>query len=195
MATFLLIRHADNDFVGGGKIAGRMPDVHLNAKGREQAERLAERLARAGIGIIVSSPLERALETAAPLAKRLGLKVQISEALNEIDAGEWTGREFDHLRGNPHWRAYNSFRSGTRIPGGELAVEVQWRMVREIERLNQLHAESVIAVFSHGDPIKSALAYYAGIPIDLYRRIEISTASVTTIVLNEWGPKIMGVNA
>jgi probable phosphoglycerate mutase len=74
MGTFLLIRHAENDFVGSGRIAGRMPGVHLNVKGREQAEQLAARLAGAGIDRIFSSPLQRALETAAPLAARLGLQ-------------------------------------------------------------------------------------------------------------------------
>ena len=195
MATFLLIRHADNDFVGSGKIAGRAPGVHLNSKGRGQAGRLAEQLAGAGIAVILSSPLERALETAAPLARRIGVEIEVSEAFSEIDCGEWTGRQFDDLRGNPRWRAYDSFRSGTRIPGGELAVEVQLRTVTEMERLRGLHPERVIAVFSHGDPIKSALAYYAGVPIDLYKRFEISTASVTTIELNAWGPRILGVNA
>ncbi len=194
MATFLLIRHAENDLVGGGRIAGRMPGVHLNAKGREQAEKLAARLAGAGIARIFSSPLERALETAAPLAARLALEVEVREAFTEVGFGEWTGRQFDELRRHPRWRAFNTFRSGTRIPGGELAVEVQWRMVTEMERLREMYPELVIAVFSHGDPIKSALAYYAGVPIDLYKRFEISTASVTTIGLHEWGPKILGVN-
>ena len=123
------------------------------------------------------------------------IEVEVSEAFSEIDSGEWTGKQFDDLRRHPRWRAFNSFRSGTRIPGGELAVEVQSRMVTEMERLRELNPELVIAVFSHGDPIKSALAYYAGVPIDLYKRFEISTASITTIELNEWGPRILGVNA
>jgi probable phosphoglycerate mutase len=195
VATFLLVRHAENDFGGSGRIAGRVPGVHLNAKGREQAERLAERLAGAGIGAIFSSPLERALETAAPLAARLGLQIEVAEAFTEVDFGEWTGKHFDDLRRNPRWRAFNTFRSGTRIPGGELSVEVQSRMVTEMENLRGRNPERVIAVFSHGDPIKSALAHYAGVPIDLYKRFEISTASVTTIDLNEWGPRILGVNA
>ncbi len=194
MATFLLVRHAENDYLSGGRIAGRAAGVHLNARGREQAEKLAARLAGAGVARIFSSPLERALETAAPLAARLGLKIEVSSAFTEIGFGEWTGKQFDDLRRHPRWRAFNAFRSGTRIPGGELAVEVQARMVTEMERLREVHGELAIAVFTHGDPIKSALAYYAGIPIDLYRRFEISTASVTAIELNDWGPKILSVN-
>ena len=90
MTTFLLIRHALNDYVDKA-IAGWTPEVHLNDVGRAQAERLAERLAQAPIAALYSSPLERARETAAPLAKRLGLEVRMCEAFGEIRYGEWTG--------------------------------------------------------------------------------------------------------
>src|SRR5436305_11011237 len=91
MATFFLIRHGANDLLDRA-IAGRLPGVHLNAHGRQQAERLAERLAQEPIRRIYSSPLERARETAQPLADRLGLEMRIAPELNEIDFGDWAGQ-------------------------------------------------------------------------------------------------------
>lgn len=193
MTTFYLIRHAVNDLVGK-TIAGRMPGVSLNREGRRQAEQLAERLAEEPIQLIFSSPLERAVETAMPLAKRLGKDVQISEALNEIDFGDWTNQTCEHLAGLPWWQRWNTFRSGTRIPGGEIMLDVQTRMVNEIQRLHTGYPEKTVALFSHGDPIRGALAYYLGAPLDLFQRIEIDPASVSILVLSENGPRVVGLN-
>jgi probable phosphoglycerate mutase len=171
-----------------------MPGVHISEEGKDQAARLAEVLAARRIDAIFSSPLERTLETAAPLAERLGLKVETSPAFGELRPGEWTGRDFSVLDEDPRWKIYNSFRSGTRPPGGELIAEVQTRFVAEMERLRADYPEATMAVFSHGDPIKSAVAYYAGIPLDLFLRIEIGPACMSTVEVNDWGPRVLGVN-
>src|SRR5438874_9374343 len=118
MAIFYPIRHATNDLVGKA-IAGRGQGIHLNELGREQAERLAEKLANCGITRIFSSPLERAQETAAPLARILNLKIHILEAIQEIDFAGWTGRTFAELQQDADWRRWNSFRLGARVPNGE----------------------------------------------------------------------------
>ena len=193
MTTIYLIRHATNDTVGR-IIAGRSAGVSLNAEGLRQAERLATRLARESIQIIVSSPLDRAVETAVPLAKRLGLDVQISEALTELDYGDWTKQKLEQLNAVPKWQQWNSFRSGHRIPNGEMMVEVQARIVAEIERLRDQYPEQGVAIFSHGDPIRSAIAYYLGIPLDLFQRIEINPASVSILLLDDYAPRIMCLN-
>src|ERR1700757_3718886 len=96
MTTFYLIRHAANDYFNKA-IAGRKSGVGLNREGQRQAAGLAGRLAREPIGLIFSSPLERAVETAVPLAQRLGLDIQVSDALNEIDFGDWTNLTFEQL--------------------------------------------------------------------------------------------------
>src|SRR6059036_1326091 len=106
-------------------ITGWLPGVHLNPSGVRQAGRLSERLAGAGIVAIYSSPLERAVETAQPLAGKLGLSVVQRRALGEIHFGDWTGRTLDQLDGDAEWRRFNSFRSSTQPPGGELMPEVQ----------------------------------------------------------------------
>ncbi len=193
MATFYLIRHALNDYVGRA-LAGWMPGVHLNDEGREQARRLARTLGGRGITGIYASPLERAQETAAPLAAQTGLEVETRGVLGEVQTGEWTNKTFAELEPDPRWRAYNQYRCGSRVPGGELMVEIQTRMVAEILRLHGAHPNGTMAIVSHGDPIRAALVYFLGMPLDFYQRIEILPASFSIIQLEEWGPVVLGLN-
>jgi probable phosphoglycerate mutase len=193
MSVFLLIRHANNPSIGKF-VPGRNAGVHLNEEGKAQAEALAERLERVSIDAIYSSPLERTVETALPLSRRLGLEIHASEKLAEIDIGDWSGMEFKQLTNDPLWRQYNAFRTGTRPPNGELMVEVQQRMVSEVERLRKEYPGGILAVFSHADPIKTVLAHYAGIPLDFFLRLEISLTSVSAVSINDHGPKILCMN-
>jgi broad specificity phosphatase PhoE len=193
MTRFLLVRHGENDTVGK-RIAGRLQGISLNALGRQQARELVERLRSCEITAILSSPMERTVETAAPLAKERGMPVVVREGLNEVDYGEWSGLSFDELRASPGWREFNAFRSGIRIPGGELISEVQTRMIGELEQLGRAYPDSTLAVFSHGDPIKTALAHAMGFPLDLITRMTISTASVSIVDVSRYGPVVQGVN-
>jgi probable phosphoglycerate mutase len=192
MAHFYLVRHGLTDMVDRA-IAGRTPDIHLNEQGMAQAQQLATRFRGIPVDIICSSPLERALETAAPLAKKRGLEIRVCEGLNEIDFGYWTGWEVPRLNGD-RWEQFNAFRSGTRIPQGEMMLEVQSRMVAELEKAAGELPEGSIVVVSHADPIKSVVAHFAGIPLDLFLRLEISPASVSVVTVNRWGPRIARVN-
>ncbi|MHB9030196.1 MAG: histidine phosphatase family protein [Candidatus Latescibacterota bacterium] len=192
MAHFYLVRHGLTDMVDRA-IAGRTPDIHLNEQGRLQAEHLVKRFKGIPIDFICSSPLERALETAAPLAKERGLEVRICGGLNEIDFGDWTGWEAPRLNGE-RWEQFNAFRSGTRIPRGEMMLEVQSRMISELEKAAGELPEGSIVVVSHSDPIKSVVAHFAGIPLDLFLRLEISPASVSVVTVNRWGPWIARIN-
>jgi probable phosphoglycerate mutase len=171
-----------------------MPDVHLNSEGTAQAERLAEGLAEAPLVAIYSSPLERARETAEPIARHHEMEIHCSDSLDEINFGDWTGRWFRELQSDRKWQQFNSFRSGTRIPGGELMSEVQTRVVAELERIRERHPDDAIAIVSHADPIKAVIAYYAGIPLDLFLRVEIDPASVSVIAIGDHGPQILLLN-
>ncbi|MFA5514966.1 MAG: histidine phosphatase family protein [Desulfuromonadales bacterium] len=193
MAVFLLIRHGHNDSIGKA-IVGRSAGICLNRQGSDQAQGLIERFSGLPIDAIFSSPLERCRETAAPLARERKLEVQVRPGLHEIEFGEWTGETFGHLAQVPRWRLFNTFRSGTRIPGGELMAEVQARMVAEIEGLRQEFPEGTLALFSHGDPIKAAIAHYAGFPLDMMLRYEISLASVSILAIHDTGPRILCIN-
>jgi probable phosphomutase (TIGR03848 family) len=196
MTTFLLIRHALCDPVGKA-IAGRAAGIHLNRVGKEQADRLAVRLEDVAISAVYSSPLERALETAAPFAARKTLPVQVTEGLNEIDFGDWTGRTLAELDRLPEWRAFNSFRSGTRIPGGETMMEVLARATAEVERLQAAHPAStdVVALVSHGDVLRGIVCHALGIAPDLLQRIELSPASVSVLVREGAGNRVLLLNS
>ena len=193
MTTFLLIRHAAHDLLNR-KLAGRMPGVHLSAAGQAQAEQLAGRLMPLPITVVYSSPSDRARETAAPPARRLHLPVEIAEALDEHEFGAWTGRTFEELREHPAWEPFNTYRSGTRPPGGELHLEVQTRAVAWLTAQQAAHPDGVLACVSHGDVIKAVLLYYLGAPLDGVLRLDIAPASVSVLELRPWGPKIHRIN-
>lgn len=193
MTKFFLIRHGETEFTGQ-LLVGRKPGVNLNDLGRRQATLLADKLASAGITRIFTSPLERAIQTAAPLAFRLGLQIQSCEAFNELDFGDWTGRKFGELESLDTWRQWNSYRGGHRAPNGETMLEVQARFVLELQRLRRDLRDERIAVVSHGDPLRSALIYYLGMPMDNFLRLEISTASFSMLSLNDWGAEVRGLN-
>ncbi|HEX8598578.1 MAG TPA: histidine phosphatase family protein [Chloroflexia bacterium] len=193
MTTFLLVRHASHALLKR-TLVGRTPGVPLDEAGREQAVRLAERLAHLKPLALYSSPVQRAMETAAPLSERWGLPVQIAGEFTEIDFGEWAGREFNDLNGLQQWEYFNSYRSGTRPSGGELMLEVQTRAVVGLQRLHTEYPNSLIAIVSHGDVIRAALNYYLGASLDLFRRLEVSPASVSILELQDWGPHILLVN-
>ncbi|HEX6111101.1 MAG TPA: histidine phosphatase family protein, partial [Geminicoccaceae bacterium] len=125
---------------------------------------------------------------------RLHLEVQIAQELNEIDYGAWTNRTLADLRELAEWRRFNLFRSGSRIPGGETMLEVQERMLRLLERLGAAHPEQTIALVSHGDVIKAALAYYLGVPLDLLQRIELGPASLSILRVEPYGPQVLLIN-
>jgi len=189
-----LVRHGSNDYLAKSLLAGRSPEVHLNEQGQAEAERLANSLSNARIQRIFSSPLERAVQTAEPTAKRLSLEIEISSEILEINFGDWTGRSLRELDRDPAWKNFNLYRSGTRIPTGETMLESQSRMVSFIEKLFRENPNRTIALFSHGDPIKSVFAYYLGIPLDLFTRIEISPGSYSILRLQPWGPQIVAIN-
>ena len=191
--TFLLIRHGATSHLGH-IISGRAPGVHLTDEGRRQAENLLPRLKHLPIQAIYSSPLERTMETAQPLATSLNLTVQENGMFSEFDFGEWTGMRLDDLKSLPLWTLFNSYRSVTRAPGGELMAEVQARAVTELDRLRQVHAGHTIAIFSHADVIKYALAYFAGVSLDIAFRIEIDPASISALAIGECAPRLNTTN-
>jgi len=194
VTTFLLIRHGSTALVGKA-LAGRMPNVSLDANGRNQAQQLANRLTDHRVTVIYSSPLERAVETAEPLAVRLGIPVLTRKGLTEIDFGVWQGKTLDELEGDDEWRRFNVLRGSTPAREGELMLEVQARMARELDDLRRLHSSDTVAVFSHADVIKAALMLYLGVPLDSHLRLEISPASVSVLELAEWGPRVVSINA
>jgi probable phosphomutase (TIGR03848 family) len=195
MTILLLIRHGENDYVKTGRMAGRLPDVHLNERGRAQSIELAEALAQAPIKALYSSPMERAMETAAPLAEKLRLEINVRPGLLETNIGEWAGMELKAARKLPEWKTVQSAPSRFRFPGGESFVEMQSRLVSEIESIARDYEDGeLIACVSHADPIKLIVAYYMGMPLDHFQRLGCDTASVTMLMLSRTGTALLKLN-
>ena len=189
MNRLLLIRHALNDWVGK-RVAGWTPGVSLNEKGREQAALLAEWLEPVPLEAIYSSPLERAVETAEPIARSHGLKMEVTESIGESHYGELDGKPVEEIFKSELWEQWLRHPSRTRFPGAETTYEVQVRVVAALEQILQDHPEGNIAVVSHADPIRVTVAHYIGLPLDLVGRIWVSPASVTTLRFDDWGPRL-----
>jgi broad specificity phosphatase PhoE len=193
LTTMLLIRHAQTDAVDSG-LSGR-DAVPLNQVGRAQAERLRRRLAAVNIAAVYSSPVDRALETAAGLAQERGLLVEPRLDLIEVNFGSWTGTSFDRLAQDPAWVRFNRQRGLADVPGGERAPEVQARVVRAIDELRIRHPNQTIALISHADVIRLAVLFAAGAPVDFIHRFAISPASVTCMEVSAHGIVLKYVNA
>jgi len=189
--TIHLVRHGSH-VLPPGILAGRLPGAGLSDEGREQAGRAGERLAGAGgIDAVQCSPLERTYETAGIIAERLGLVPVQAHALVEIDFGVWSGKSFEELDHREDWRRWNHFRTGTRPPGGETMSEVLTRALHHVETLRPGTATVLV---SHCDVIRALLTHWLGMPADLLLRLEIAPASISTVQIGPWGPRILRIN-
>jgi len=191
----LLVRHGLTPTTGK-ILPGRAAGLHLAETGKAQADTAAERIAALkNVDAVYSSPLERARETAAPIAKAKDLKVNVDKGLLECDFGEWTGAELKKLMKLPEWGTVIRAPSTFRFPGGESFTEMQTRIVTTIDRLRAAHQGGVVVCVSHADPIKAAVAHAMGTHIDLFQRIVISPCSVTAIAYSPGGPVVLTVNS
>ncbi len=195
MTTFLLIRHGENDWVGR-RLPGWTPGLHLNQRGTAQAEALVESLRPVRLAAIYSSPLERALESARPLARSKGLAIHRTVGLAEMRVGVWQGQPLARLSRRKLWPVIQATPSLARFPGGESFAEAQARIVAELEALRTQHADrrAVVACFSHADMIKLAVAYYIGLPLDMFQRLAIEPASVTALHVGERRALLLRLN-
>ena len=195
MPIVLLIRHGETDFVKKQRLAGRLPGARLNAKGRAQAAALAEALRTLPLKAVYSSPLERATETAQAVASLHGLRVQPRPGLIETDLGSWEGQSVPWLRRSKEWKVLQEAPSRFRFPGGEWVVENQARLVAEVEAISKAHKpKDLIACVGHADPIKLIVAHYLGLPLDLFQRLSIDTASVSALMLGSGKAKLIKLN-
>jgi broad specificity phosphatase PhoE len=191
VTTFYLIRHGNIDY--NSRVPGRQAGLFLSEDGRNQASSLVERFNNIHIDAIYSSPLQRAVETATPLAVKNHLPIETLDELNEIEFGRWTGFSFDDLERDMQWKLFHSYRNGCKIPFGETMIKVQQRMINVIIKIHTLLPRHNVLIFSHNDPIKSIIAYFCGIPLDQFLRVTISTGSVSAIYLNNNDVKILFV--
>ncbi len=195
MPVVLLIRHGENDYMTNKRLAGRSPGVHLNETGQLQAEKIAENLKHLPIKAVYSSPLERARETAVPLAKALNLDVILRQDLLEVDYGAWQGNTYEWLSQQSEWKVLHTTPSIVRFPGGESFPEAQSRICREISTLCSSHdAKEMFACFTHADLIRLVIAQYLEMPLDRYQRLYIGPASITAMEIIEGSIRLISMN-
>lgn len=195
MTQFLLIRHAVNDWVKTGKLAGRTEGVHLNDFGKAQAEALGQRLASTQLHAIYSSPLVRCTETAEAIAQHHPkLDVTLEEGIWEVGYGKWQGAKLSKLRRNKLWQNVQFFPIRVQFPDGETMRGAQARAVDTVERLQKQHPRQTVALVFHSDVIKMVIAHYMGIHLDLFQRIGVSPASISILNLGNGMPFIQCVN-
>ncbi len=195
--TVLLVRHGRTPTTGK-VLPGRAKGLHLGDEGVRQAQRAGERIGALGdgrIAAVYSSPMERARETAAPIAKATGKRVRVRQGLIEADFGDWTGRNLSDLAKLPEWSQVQRYPSGFRFPRGESFSEMQHRMVDTIAGLVAEHPGDTIVCTSHADTIKAAVAHAMGTHLDLFQRIVIGPCSITAITYTTGGPIVLAVNS
>ena len=193
MTAFFFVRHGVTSHTGH-RLSGWMPGIHLSEEGRAQAEAAAATLANLPFKAIFSSPIDRTMETAEVIADRHGLEVQVTEAMGEVRYGRWTNRSFKALTRTKLWGTIQRFPSGVTFPEGESLRSVQARAVDEVERLRVEYPRKAVCCVSHADVIKLIAAHYLGMHIDLFQRIDVGPASITTITVTEDGPRVHAVN-
>ncbi|HUN23328.1 MAG TPA: histidine phosphatase family protein [Anaerolineales bacterium] len=195
MTTLLLIRHGENEYTRSGRLAGRLP-VALNEKGHKQAQTIAQALQKREVHAIYASPLLRTQQTAEPLAQQKNLPILPLPAVQEVDFGAWQDCFLKDLRKEKLWKSVIQTPSVVQFPNGESFVQAQTRAVQALLEVAESHAspKAVIAIFSHSDMIKLMVSYFLGQPLDLFQRIVINTASISTLSIHRGQIAVVAVN-
>jgi len=195
MAYFVLVRHGQNEWVKKQLLAGRLPNVHLDEEGLAQARAAAEKLSPTGAARVISSPLERCVETANPIAARLNIPVEVDDALLEIDYGSWQGRPLKELKKEKEWPLVLRSPGRARFPSGETFRDAQRRVVDLIDRLWREDNSGRFVLVSHGDLIKLALAHFMGLGIDQFQCLYVAPGSISAFAVDEGGfVRILKIN-
>jgi probable phosphoglycerate mutase len=194
MTILLLIRHASNDYLKENRLAGLLPGIHLNEQGRREADALARRLESVALDAIYSSPLERARETAHAVAQNRKLDVQIRADLTEVNVGDWENKTIPELQTTDAWKQMQARPLDFCFPNGESNATMRARIVAAIDALVAAHPDQIIALVSHADPIKIALAHYLGMDLDQFNRIVIDPASVSVLRFGKRGAMLYRLN-
>jgi probable phosphomutase (TIGR03848 family) len=196
VTTVVLVRHGLTRLTGP-VLAGWTPGVHLDERGEAQAAAVAARLRPLPLDALVSSPLERCLDTIGAIGAGRDLPVQVEERLGECRYGDWTGRPLAELAKEPLWKVVQQHPSAAVFPGpeGEPLRETQARAVAAVRDWNaRLGEDATWLACSHGDVIKAIVADAMGLHLDQFQRITIDPCSVTVIRYTETRPFVVRVN-
>jgi probable phosphoglycerate mutase len=195
--NILLIRHGQATFNIEHRLPGQLPGIPLTEEGRRQAERTGAALSGLPIGSIITSPLERARDTAALIAQGRDIPIQEDGALADTDVGAWAGMDYNELTKNdPAWKLYVR-QTAAAPPGVESSLDVQARAVRVVERARRApDLGSYVALVAHADVIKLIIAYYTGMGPECVHFLHIDNASVSLLAFGEkeYPPTVLALN-
>lgn len=194
--TLLFIRHGQTTWNVEHRLPGQLPGIHLTDTGRQQAERLADALAVLPISAVISSPLERANETAEIIAQPHKLAVQLEADLMDINVGHWAGQDHDELnKSDEEWKAFK--RNPTVAPPDvETFPQVQARALAAVDRWRVQETSGAYPAFvAHADVIKLLLAHYTGLEAGQAGKLMIDNASVSIVEVEDSGhPLIVAIS-
>ena len=196
-AVAYLVRHGMHDWLrpGANRLAGRLPGVSLNADGRREAERVAAMLAEKPLAYVVTSPLERTVETAEIIAGRHRLTVERDERFIESGLGPWEGLWVDDImaRYPAEWRAWREDPAQVHLPGIEPVERIADRMNAALLEWLARGGQGVIV--SHQDPLAALLCRLIGMPLRSMRTWDVRTGSVSIVRRTLHGVVVDAVNA
>lgn len=193
MPTLFIIRHGETAYIGK-RLQGRLPGIHLVERGGEQARQIAESLKNLKFKAVYSSPLERAMETAQPLALQKQVKIVPWAGLIEVDFGDWTGKSFRWLRAQPDWKIlYEDPKF--QFPGGESLPAVRRRVAKAISEISSNHKKNdLIALFTHSDVVRFSVEHVLEMPPGGFHRLAVGTASLTILKIADGKVTLLGFN-
>jgi probable phosphomutase (TIGR03848 family) len=198
VTTVLLVRHGRTAANDAGVLAGWTEGVGLDDAGRAQVGALAARMSGVPLAAVVTSPLQRCLETAEVLlAGRDGVERHVDERVGEVRYGDWTGGQLKKLAKDPLWKVVQTHPSAMTFPGegGEAMRDMQTRAVGAVREWNErLGPDGVYAVVSHGDILKAVLADALGMHLDQFQRVVVDPASVSVVSYTPTRPFVVRVN-
>jgi probable phosphomutase (TIGR03848 family) len=196
MSTLLLVRHGLTAMTGP-VLAGRTPGVHLDERGAAQATAVAARIAVLPVTTIVTSQLDRCLDTAVFIraAQQKPVDLEVDERIIECDYGDWTGKALKDLVRDPMWKVVQTQPSAARFPGGESLTTVSARAVAAVRDWNaRLPDDAIWVACSHGDVIKAILADALGLHLDQFQRIVVDPCSVSVVRYTATRPYVLRSN-
>ncbi|SOC49436.1 probable phosphomutase, MSMEG_4193 family [Blastococcus aggregatus] len=197
MTTVILLRHGRTTANAGGILAGWTPGVQLDEAGQAQVAAVGERLAKVPLAAVVSSPLERCVQTASAVTAGRDLELRTDDRLGEARYGDWTGRAIKELVKEPLWKVVQQHPSAAVFPGdeGEGLAQTQARAVAAVRAVNaELGPDAVWLACSHGDVIKAVLADALGLHLDQFQRIVVDPASISVVTYTETRPFVARIN-
>ncbi|SFF45783.1 histidine phosphatase family protein [Blastococcus tunisiensis] len=197
MTTVILLRHGRTTANTGGVLAGWTPGVQLDETGAAQVAAVGERLAKVPLAAVISSPLERCVQTAGVVAAGRDVDVRTDDRLGEARYGDWTGQTIKELVKDPLWKIVQQHPSAAVFPGpeGEGLAQTQARAVAAVRSWNaELGPEAVWLACSHGDVIKAILADALGLHLDQFQRIVVDPASISVVTYTDTRPFVVRVN-